>query len=871
MSDQRYNEGITQAGMHVDVIRALEQGAIVLAASKRLSRVLIEWFTAQQRTQGKSVWKTPDILPWGAFLNRLWRDWLLSGNATAPLLLSPTLELAIWESVVRESPDGRDLLQIPETAQKALETWELMHAYRLPLRAGEFGASEDCAVFANWAKEFERRLKKNDWLEQARLPDVIAALVRDGKIHVEHAVYLAGFDEFTPQQKALLEALGDTREFSLPSFQTAPEATPSSYAFRDSTDELRTAATWARGLLELNPDAQIGVIVPNLARLRTNAERIFTAVFHPDLNTGPGGRAFHISVGAPLDDLPIVRAAFQILEACAGEVRSSEMGLLLRSPFLAGAERERSNRALLDARLRKKGFFRIGIKTVREQADRCPMLEWALRTVEIQVGQLPGEQNASEWIRSFSGILKASGWPGDRTLSSDEFQASRAWNDALGRLATLDLAMRRMSRDEALEKLRQIARGIVFQPEDEGARVQVMGLFESSGLRFDHLWVMGLHDEALPAPARPNPFLPLALQRSHGMPHSSAARELEVATMLMRRVLASAPELILSYPKQEGDQQLGPSPFLGAITQTYPVAAVPTWLDTMKSSAPMETVADPVAPAVPAGTMHPGGTWLLRDMAACYFRAWALNRAGARPLEEPEAGISSRESGTAVHTALHLIWGEVQTHRALCALTASETAEIVARGVRAGVAKAKGLGRTIEQKRLEALLLAWLEKERGRPAFTVIEAETKHEIRIGGLQITTRFDRVDQLDDGRHIVLDYKTGVLKAGSWSGDRPDEPQVPLYCVSRDHDIAAAAFAQIRCGDLGFKGLAEGPHILPNLGKMDKGPPLNQQIAEWRRVFENLAADFCSGNARVNPKKHACDFCAVTALCRVLDSCD
>ena len=36
----------------------------------------------------------------------------------------------------------------------------------------------------------------------------------------------------------------------------------------------------------------------------------------------------------------------------------------------------------------------------------------------------------------------------------------------------------------------------------------------------------------------------------------------------------------------------------------------------------------------------------------------------------------------------------------------------------------------------------------------------------------------------------------------------------------------------------------------------------------VFESLAADFCSGKAQVNPKKQACEFCAVTALCRVRD---
>ena len=59
---------------------------------------------------------------------------------------------------------------------------------------------------------------------------------------------------------------------------------------------------------------------------------------------------------------------------------------------------------------------------------------------------------------------------------------------------------------------------------------------------------MGLHDEALPAPANPNPFLPTSLQRQHRLPHSSAERELEFASTLMDRLLASAPDVVLSYP-----------------------------------------------------------------------------------------------------------------------------------------------------------------------------------------------------------------------------------------------------------------------------------------------------------------------------------
>ncbi len=87
-----------------------------------------------------------------------------------------------------------------------------------------------------------------------------------------------------------------------------------------------------------------------------------------------------------------------------------------------------------------------------------------------------------------------------------------------------------MNLAQVIDWLGQQAANSRFQVEDEGAPVQVMGMLEAAGLRFDHLWIMGLDDEALPSPANPSPFLPVSLQRQHRLPHSSSERELEFAS-----------------------------------------------------------------------------------------------------------------------------------------------------------------------------------------------------------------------------------------------------------------------------------------------------------------------------------------------------
>jgi len=493
-----------------------------------------------------------------------------------------------------------------------------------------------------------------------------------------------------------------------------------------------------------------------------------------------------------------------------------------------------------------------------------------LRRFVHELEQLPACQPASAWSADFSRLLEAIGWPGERTLSSREYQVMEAWQGMLSNLASLDVSAMPMNFDEALSRLREIAAESTFQVENEGAPVQIMGLLEASGLRFDHLWVMGLHDDALPRAANPNPFLPISLQREHKLPHSSAERELEFANRLMERLLASAPDAVLSYPEVEGDRMLSPTPVAAGdwAPKTTDSAPLNNWIARMRSGLRFEEFVDQVAPPVAAELMQPGGTSLFKDMAACPFRAFAKHRLGAKPMEATDLGLSYKDRGSGVHRALELIWNELGSQARLLELPPGELQELVARHVSSAVQRVGGsIGRKQEQRRLEKLLTAWLEIEKLRDPFVAHKPEEERLVTIGGLQVRMRIDRVDELDDGRQIILDYKTGQVKAAGWEGDRPDEPQLPLYCATSEGPIAGAAFVQIRTGELGFRGVTEDGVSLPRLKKMQLAPvPLAETIAEWRRVLERLAQNFREGLAEVDPKHDACDYCGLRALCRI-----
>ncbi len=401
--------------MHEEIFRALQDGATVLTAGRRLARVLAREFHAMEAALGHTVWNRPDVLPLDAFLDRTWGQWLGRwADENTPVLLDALQEQMLWEQVIRESPEGASLLQIPETARQVMETSRLIAEYRVPVD-GSFEASQDWAAFANWWREFRQRCRANSWLERARLSDFLRERLGAGEVPRPVAVYIAGFDEMTPQQAELLDALGSWRALETRDYHAAPERRK----LLDSSAEIRSAAAWARGLLEADPRTQIGIIVaPDLTRLRPKVERTFGEVLDPGREWRERERAFHLSIGPSLAEYAAVRAALLMLEFAQGKLPLPRAGMLLRSPFLGGAEKEWQARAQLDAKLRKNGLWDVSVSRLLEAPGSCPQLQRVLRRVEKQLRKLPGEQQPSEWSRGIVDLLDAFGWPGDRALSS---------------------------------------------------------------------------------------------------------------------------------------------------------------------------------------------------------------------------------------------------------------------------------------------------------------------------------------------------------------------------------------------------------------------------------------------------------------------
>jgi ATP-dependent helicase/nuclease subunit B len=802
--------------MRERVLSALALGATLVTANRRLRRKWRADFDAAQQAAGYRAWPTPAIVSWD--------DWLVQAHddSFSPRrLLSDFAERYLWEQII---PD-EVLLDRPATAKMASQAWALLCAWRVPLDHPAFRETEDAQAFAGWARNFERECAQRGWLSPAALADTVDPVAAE--------LWLTGFDELTPQQQALLARRG--RPYFTADGPAAQAGEAAVGAYPDAAAELRAAAAWARQAIEERGATSVGVVVQDLATRRSMVDAIFRETL--------GGDLVNISLGQPLSGYPLVETALRLLRLALGPLPLREVGQLLLSPFLLGGESEYRERARLDSQLRRRKRLRVDLTEL--QSDDCPRLASALRELRMPAGaQVP-----SAWAALFLQLLGAAGWPGERTLSSEERQTERRWQTVLGAFSDLDPLTGRLGAGAALRLFSRLLEEEVFQPESAMLPVQILEALQAAGAQFDALWVQGVDDRTWPAAARPNPFLPYRVQREMSLPHSSAQRELEFSRKILGRLQQTAPRVVFSYARREEEMELRPSRLIAQLPAfAEELRTYPTWAGTIRAAAELETFEDAQGPALPEGMAVRAGTQAIKWQAQCPFQAFARTQLRAEPLEQPEEGIDLRDRGTMLHKALEKFWRACQDH---ATLVSTDWTELLDRAVDEAVDGLTGAMRELERDRLLLLLQEWLELEAAREPFRVAELETQLAPQFAGLRFTARADRIDRLADGSTVIVDYKTGLVSKKSWDGDRPDEPQLPIYAVTADPTPAAVAFAQVR------RGACEW---------VSAPVPLE----EWREVMGKLAQELRDGRAVVDPKDGGkpCEFCHLQTLCRVAE---
>lgn len=864
----------------------LDSGYSVLTPNARLARKISAAWSQKQLDQGHNCWNTATVAPLEAWLQQKWQEAVRSG-LLEPLQPASAGQLAeLWQETIAEherSTRGYNLIRPTAAAEQAGRARDTLLRWQVdvnssPYRQG-FDLDEDCATFFSWQLSFVEKL--ND-LGLTSATDCLVSLLTCAEKMPSNKLVLYGFDHIPPLLRACAQALGeDIQELQVGGLVCDCKA----IAFPDGRTELAAVARWASKLSRENPACSIGVILPNMREDRHALEYLLRREFNC-LGANYTSLPVNFSAGIPLDSAPLVSDALSMLSMARQHHTVNDVVTLMQSRFHNLCDVNTAPAVQFIRHLYDTGKETITAGDLRYRASQAK-LELGRVLMELSgMRELGKPALPAQWADRFSDVLDLWGWPGANSLDSIEYQQLQLWYALLEDFAAYDAVCDAMTFEEALSLLIRCCALQVSQPQTPDSNVQVLGLLEAAGLSFDFLWICDMQASNWPAAARPNPFIPMRLQRDMQMPNATSEREWAFATGLMSQYMRCASQIIASYATQQDGVPEKPSALLADFNWEQPVEGEvldPRWSSIRKSN-PLEHLNDNQAPTVDSDEQDAlrGGSGLIEDQSQCPFRAFARRRLGVIPLGDPSVALSAADRGSLLHDALYFLWGAIGDSSFLAAMSPSEVDVNVENAVTSAIealspVKRGGMGPAyfeLEAKRLQRLLHEWLAVERQRTAFRVLAREESISLQLGQLSIALRADRIDELPDGARFIIDYKSGVSSAQDWLGERPAKPQLLLYGLATSETVAGLAFAQLRARDCRFTGAGQtdvAPGVQSDIQKLvkEKMPVKDWEdlAAQWQENLQRLASEFMSGDAEVDPL-HAtsCTYCGLQALCRV-----
>ena len=852
------------------LLAAVAAGRTVLAPNTELANALFDAVQRAHRDAGDEVWPTPRVHDYSSWLREQHVERQLS-EAIAPRLLSEVEERELWRMVIDTAQSGKDFLDPAGAARAARRARRTLFEYAIPIKALDAAHSEECAAFLEWNRAFERRcsalgcVSADSLLGHFGSPGSPIDWIESPQWRPAARRWLEQHGRVLPPQRQVQTELSIVR---------APSPTA----------ELAAIADWARGKLA-EDGFRAWICVPDLNRRRAEVVDAFDAALAPqrfalrgDLRAAP----YAVAGGTPLADYAPVRAALELLAASVGTVAFVQFSALLRAPELQASDSEAGSAARLDVALRRRASNDADFVGWLDLADRVAAASQMAPVAAVQrlraahhvLSQLQGARLFSEWVAVWMGALQHGPWAFSRRWSSIEYQAAEAFRELLAGLSLGDAVFGTHSRDSAQRILARAARETAFQVQTGVPAIWVSGQLLDPWLDYGGLWVSGCNDEQWPQPVAPVALLPVGVQRQYGVIPASAESQLALAIDLQSRWQKRANQCVFSLSDSGEGSSSMPSPLLPKIVPVDLTATPqPHWLKMLERTPGLESVWDEQAPPH-AGNERTRGVATLRAQSRCAFRGFAETRLDAQPLEQPVPGFNERERGELVHHALQHVWTQLGDSNALQTVRADAEQRLIdeaaSRAIES-VCQRRDPGRRWrlrEGVRLRNLLTKWLQLERTRAPFSIEALEGRDQIaRFGGLEFRVRIDRVDRLSDGARVLIDYKTGAAEP-DWRGERPDNPQLPVYALLSPDALVAVAYAKVNAAESGFVAESERGEIFPRTrrSELEGMATFAELVQVWSRRIERIAGEFAAGRAEVAPTIKACQSCKLQGLCRV-----
>jgi probable DNA repair protein len=836
---------------------ALDGSGAVVTASRRLARTLNYEFARRRLADHQLAWPTPAIIAWGDWLAQLLTT--VADQATMPVRLSGHQERLLWEQCLRHEID-EPLLSAGALVKQSREAWSRLAEFGVTLQEVRDAArGTDQRLFSRVAARYRAVLEREGWVDEAGLAGLVTNYTAAGQVALPAELLFVGFDRLVPVVQAFIDGAKAQGTAARIAAIGGPAGQGTLFEFENPDCELRAAGAWARDALLKEPGQRIAIIASNLDQNADRIARLVKEGLIPGWQVAPSrhARVLNVSHGRKLADIPACAIALLILKWLHAELNSRELSVLLRSRCIGTSVEP--GRVRLEIRSRQRPdqdwtpeMFLRAFSSGRDLAINGG--DWRERLGQFAAlkSKLPRRAKPSVWIELMDKALRLWNWPGDETLSSDDFQLLNRWRELLNDFARLDLVSPAISASVAVSRLVSMAVETIYQPDQSGATVELLAPLEAAGMEFDSVWVAGATSAAWPSARRPLALVNRQLQQEHQMPDADPADGLAFSQTILRRLAGSSPHWVCSYAATENDTEQAASDMLSefALCAEKPPSD-PGWYAKSLTGGEHTVIeaTDPV-PAVGSGETISGGAMSIQWQLDEPFQAFACARLGVRRLPAFVRGLSAGYRGNLIHEALHHLYVELAEgsnlsdwdDQAVCDRVSAAARKAFGLHFRTASTVLKALLR-LEQDRASQLMHAVVRFDKeSRDPFKVSGVEENLRATIAGLELRLRVDRLDRLNTGDLVILDYKTGAWRRLLDRDGMPKEIQLIVYACALQQPIADIGFYNVDSRAVGIDGA--GRSLSPNLD-------WDVELDRWRERVNQAARSLLQGDVRLTSR--------------------
>jgi len=368
-----------------------------------------------------------------------------------------------------------------------------------------------------------------------------------------------------------------------------------------------------------------------------------------------------------------------------------------------------------------------------------------------------------------------------------------------------------------------------FRPATGDSPVLLLNLQQAQLGQYAGLVIAACDREHLPARGAASPFFNDPVRRELRLPTWPERHALQLQRF--RRLLESAPEVLLTWTREDNGEMRLPCPWLEAIQTFHELA----WQDDLcnpeleallahpgsrvqgNNPLPVPAAASHPAPRLPAdGVPEALSVSAHRSLIDCPYRFFAAYGLQLKPREAVREALEKAEYGSLVHQSLEIF------HCGRPGYPAAFAGPVNSGNREAAITRLAEISRSVFTRELEdnfehrAWLRRWLvlipgyiDWQAGRQqAWSFSAAEQEGELELpGGQRLRGRLDRIDSGPGGTAIV-DYKTGSMP-GQAEVDSGEDVQLASYALLADPPPVRVEYLQVDA-EVRPRACLEGPQL-------------------------------------------------------------